>query len=62
VYTLLGFQGLMILAGLVLMVVAQLWLWRRPEDPRGDAVTELAVPYWYFVVVSWLVVFATLYL
>jgi cytochrome c oxidase subunit I+III len=62
VYALLGFEGLAILGGLVLMIVAQLWLWRRPEDPRGDAVTELAVPYWYFVVVSWLVVFATLYL
>jgi heme/copper-type cytochrome/quinol oxidase subunit 3 len=61
VYTLLGFQGLVILAGLVLMVVAQLWLWRRPEDPRGDAVTELAVPYWHFVAVSAVVVFATVY-
>jgi cytochrome c oxidase subunit I+III len=62
VYTLLSFQGLVILAGLVLMVVAQLWFWRRPEDPRGDAVTELAVPYWHFVVASWVVVFATVYL
>jgi cytochrome c oxidase subunit I+III len=62
VYTLLGFQGLVILGGLVLMVVAQLWLWRRPDDPRGDAVTELAVPYWYFAVASGVVVFATLYL
>jgi cytochrome c oxidase subunit I+III len=61
VYTLLGFQGLVILTGLVLMVVAQLWLWRRPDDPRGDAVTELAVPYWYFAVASGVVVFATLY-
>jgi heme/copper-type cytochrome/quinol oxidase subunit 3 len=62
VYTLLGFQGLVILGGLILMVVAQLWLWRRPEDPRGDAVTELAVPYWYFIAASGVVVFATLYL
>jgi cytochrome c oxidase subunit I+III len=61
-YTLLGFQGLATLAGLVLMVVAQLWLWKRPEDPRGDAVTEIAVPYWYFVVASWVVVCVTVYL
>jgi cytochrome c oxidase subunit I+III len=61
VYTLLGFQGLVMLAGLVLMIVAQLWLWRRPEDPRGDAVTELAVPYWYFTAASWVVVFVTVY-
>ena len=61
-FTLLSFQGLAMLAGLVLMVVAQLWLWRRPNDPRGDAVTELVVPYWYFVAVSWAVVFATAYL
>jgi cytochrome c oxidase subunit I+III len=61
-YTLLSFQGAAMLAGLVLMVVAQLWLWRRPEDPRGDAVTELAVPYWYFVVASWIVILATAYL
>jgi cytochrome c oxidase subunit I+III len=61
VYTLLGFQALVTLAGIILMVVAQLWLWRRPEDPRGDAVTELAVPYWYFVAASAVVVFLTLY-
>jgi cytochrome c oxidase subunit I+III len=61
VYTLLGFQGAVTLGGLVLMTVAQLWLWRRPEDPRGDAVTELAVPYWYFVTASSVSVFLTLY-
>jgi cytochrome c oxidase subunit I+III len=62
VYTLLGFQGAMMVGGIVLMTVAQLWLWRRPEDPRGDAVTELAVPYWYFVAASAVVVFLTLYI
>jgi cytochrome c oxidase subunit I+III len=61
VYTLLAFQGAVTLGGLVLMTVAQLWLWRRSEDPRGDAVTELAVPFWYFVTSSAVVVFLTLY-
>jgi heme/copper-type cytochrome/quinol oxidase subunit 3 len=62
VYTLLGFQGLVVLTGLVLTIVAQLWLWRRPEDPRGDAVTELALPYWYFTALSSVVIFVTVYL
>ncbi|MGQ0714422.1 MAG: cytochrome c oxidase subunit I [Gemmatimonadaceae bacterium] len=62
VYTLLGFEGLTIAGGLILTIVAQLWLWRRPEDPRGDAATELAVPYWFFVAASWIAVFVTLYL
>ena len=62
VYTLLAVQGLLIAGGLTGMTVAQLWLWRRPDDPRGDAVTELVVPYWYFVAASWVVVFLTLYL
>jgi hypothetical protein len=44
------------------MIAAQLWLWRRPDDPRGDAVAELATPYWYFVAASSVVVFLTLYL
>jgi cytochrome c oxidase subunit I+III len=62
VYTLLGFQGLVTLGAIILTIVAQLWLWRRPDDPRGDAVTELAVPYWYFVAASAVVVFLTVYL
>ncbi|MDQ4079485.1 MAG: cytochrome c oxidase subunit I [Gemmatimonadota bacterium] len=62
VYTLLGVQGLLVAGGLIGMIVAQLWLWRRPDDPRGDAVTELVLPYWYFVAASWVVVFLTLYL
>jgi cytochrome c oxidase subunit I+III len=61
-FALVSFQGLATLAGVVLMLVAQLWLWRRPNDPRGDAVTELVVPYWFFVVASWAVVLATAYL
>jgi heme/copper-type cytochrome/quinol oxidase subunit 3 len=62
VYTLLAVHALLIAGGLAGMIVGQLWLWRRPGDPRGDAVTELVVPYWYFVAASWVVVLLTLYL
>jgi heme/copper-type cytochrome/quinol oxidase subunit 3 len=62
VYTMLAVEALLVAGGLVFMIAAQLWLWRRPDDPRGDAVAELAAPYWYFVAASSVVVFLTLYL
>jgi cytochrome c oxidase subunit I+III len=62
VLALLGYQWLVAGLALSMLLVAQLWAWFAPADPRGAAVvlnTGLIVG---FTVVNWLVVFATVYL
>jgi cytochrome c oxidase subunit 3 len=59
---LLGFQWLVVALAVVMLVIAQLWAWLAPRDPRGHGVVFNAALVLGFCVVSWLVVFATLYL
>jgi cytochrome c oxidase subunit I+III len=59
---LFGYQWLVAVLCLAMLVAGQLWSWLAPDDPRGAAVllnTSLVVG---FSVVSWLVVFAMVYL
>jgi cytochrome c oxidase subunit I+III len=62
ILALFGFQWLVGVLGLAMLVVAQLWAWLAPADPRGHAValnTGLVIG---FGVASWLAVAATIYL
>jgi hypothetical protein len=61
-YFLLLFQTLVTLLYLVLVAVAQLWAWRARSDPRGLAPAANATLVGYFLVLSWSVVYLTLYL
>jgi cytochrome c oxidase subunit I+III len=62
VLALLGFQWVVVVLLLVMLGIAQLWAWVRPGDPRGHAVVLNASLVSYFVLASWLVVVATIYL
>jgi cytochrome c oxidase subunit I+III len=61
-FILIVFQALVTLAGVVMLVVAQIWTWHSPSDPRSLAASTNAAPVNYFVVASWMLIFATLYL
>ena len=59
---LFGYQWLVVVLCVAMLVAGQLWSWLAPHDPRGGAVilnTSLVVA---FSAVSWLVVFAMVYL
>jgi cytochrome c oxidase subunit I+III len=59
---LLGFQWLVGGLLLGLLVIAQLWAWLGPDDPRGHGVALNASLLGAFTVPSWMVAFATIYL
>lgn len=59
---LLGLEWLVLLLVVGMLIVAQLWAWLDPVDPRGHATTLNAGLVSYFAVASWIVVFITLYL
>jgi hypothetical protein len=57
-----GYQWIVVGLVIAMLVIAQLWAWLAPADPRGIGVllnTGLVVGY---SVVNWLVVFALVYL
>jgi hypothetical protein len=59
---LFGYQWLVVVLAVAMLVTGQLWSWLAPDDPRGAAVvlnTGLVVG---FSLLSWLVVFAMIYL
>jgi cytochrome c oxidase subunit 3/cytochrome o ubiquinol oxidase subunit 3 len=61
-YTLVGFHGVHVTAGVIVMLIMLgLALWRQvtPENPHG---VELVSWYWHFVDGVWLVVFTVVYL
>jgi cytochrome c oxidase subunit I+III len=60
-YALVGFQTLLVLGGLVMSGVVQLWGWLGYFNRWRFLAVENAALYWYFVVVCWLVVFAVVY-
>jgi cytochrome c oxidase subunit I+III len=59
---LLGFQWLVAGLLLVMLLLAQLWAWLSPADPRGHAVLGNTSLVTHFTLVSWLVLAGTLYL
>ena len=56
------FQAIVTLLHLVPTAVALVWAWRAPSDPRGLAPAANAALIGYFLVFSWGVAVATLYL
>jgi cytochrome c oxidase subunit I+III len=58
----LGFQWLVLLLLIVWLMVALLWIWRSPEDPRGDGAAYNASLIAYFAGISGVVAFVVLYL
>jgi cytochrome c oxidase subunit I+III len=58
---LLGFQWLVVTLAVVMLGMAQLWAWLAPRDPRGHGVALNTALVLGFCVVSWLVVFATVF-
>ena len=61
VLLLLGFQWIALAIAAVLLIVAQLWAWISPADPRGHGVGHIAALLSWFAVGSWLVVAATIW-
>jgi hypothetical protein len=62
VAALLGYQWLVGGLALAMLVLAQLWAWLAPRDPRGHAVVANTALVTAFAGFSALVVFATVYL
>ena len=62
VVSLLGYQGLVVGLVLAMLVLAQLWAWLAPRDPRGHAVVYNTALVSAFAGCSAVVVFATVYL
>jgi cytochrome c oxidase subunit I+III len=62
VVALLGYQGLVVGLALAMLVLAQLWAWLAPRDPRGHAVTFNSALVIAFAGFNGLAVFGTVYL
>jgi cytochrome c oxidase subunit I+III len=62
VLALLGFQWLVLLLGLVILGVAQVWAWLAPSDERGRAVALNATVLGYFTSASGVIVAITVHL
>lgn len=61
-YTLTGFHGLHVIAGIVALCVALFRTTQPAYRVNGRASIEMVTAYWHFVDVIWLAVYATLYL
>jgi cytochrome c oxidase subunit I+III len=62
VYTLLGTHGLLLGAGLIMLLVVQAQAWLGYYTPRRCLAVQNAANYWCFAALAWLPVAATLYL
>jgi heme/copper-type cytochrome/quinol oxidase subunit 3 len=60
-FTILGFHGAHVLAGVVMVAFATVLAWSRGDRPARVTLHNVAM-YWHFVDAVWLAVFATLYL
>jgi cytochrome c oxidase subunit I+III len=60
-FTILGFHGAHVLAGLVMVAFATVVAWSRGDRAARVTLRNVAM-YWHFVDVVWLAVFASLYL
>jgi cytochrome c oxidase subunit III len=61
-YTLVGFHGLHVTAGVVVMLIVLGLAWRRQVTFKNRRGVELISWYWHFVDGVWLVVFTVVYL
>ena len=61
-FTITGFHGAHVFAGLLMNVVIQIWAWLGQFTARRHLAVSNVVMYWHFVDVVWIVVFVSLYL
>lgn len=61
-FTITGFHGAHVFAGLLMNIVVQIWAWRGQFTARHHLAVSNVVLYWHFVDVVWIVVFVSLYL
>lgn len=61
-FTITGFHGAHVFAGLLMNVVIQIWAWLGTFTARRHLAVSNVVMYWHFVDVVWIVVFVSLYL
>ena len=61
-FTITGFHGAHVFAGLLMNVVIQIWAWLGHFTARRHLAVSNVVLYWHFVDVVWIVVFVSLYL
>lgn len=61
-YTLVGFHGLHVTAGLIAMLVVFAVLFGRRTSEEGRGAVEVVSWYWHFVDAVWVVVFSVVYL
>jgi heme/copper-type cytochrome/quinol oxidase subunit 3 len=61
-FTITGFHGAHVFAGLVMNVVIQVRAWLGHFTPRRHLAVSNVALYWHFVDVVWIVVFGALYL
>ncbi len=60
-YTLVGFHGLHVSCGVLVMLALGGLVWRRQLNEENFVPIELAAWYWHFVDVVWIVVFLVVY-
>jgi cytochrome c oxidase subunit 3 len=61
-YTLVGFHGVHVTAGVLVMLIVLVLSLRHEVSARNPTGVELVAWYWHFVDVVWIVVFAVVYL
>jgi cytochrome c oxidase subunit I+III len=61
-YLLGGFAFLVLIGGLIMNVLSQIWAWKGRYTARRHVMAENSILFWYSLVGIWIVVFATLYL
>ena len=61
-FTITGFHGAHVFAGLLMNIVIQIWAWSGQFTARRHLALSNIVLYWHFVDVVWIVVFVSLYL
>jgi heme/copper-type cytochrome/quinol oxidase subunit 3 len=61
-FTVTGFHGAHVAAGLLMNLVVQFWAWRGYFSAKRHELVSNAALYWHFVDAVWIAVFTSLYL
>jgi heme/copper-type cytochrome/quinol oxidase subunit 3 len=61
-FTVTGFHGAHVAAGLLMILVVQVWAWQGAFSAERHGFVSNAALYWHFVDGVWIVVFVSLYL
>jgi heme/copper-type cytochrome/quinol oxidase subunit 3 len=61
-FTVTGFHGAHVAAGLLMNLVVQFWAWRGCFSAKRHELVSNAALYWHFVDAVWIAVFTSLYL